>query len=101
MWLNKYLTGTLTNFNKISDDIAQANIKQTLDNASKAVADLQTTIARINQGQGSLGMMLTDNKVYTNLSDATNNLNKLLIDLKANPKRYVHFSVFGGKDKAK
>ena len=95
---NKSLTGTMANFNKISDDIAKSNIKQTLDNASKAVADLQATIAKMNSKDGSIGLMLNDKTVYNNLSDATNNLNKLLIDLKANPKRYVHFSVFGGKD---
>lgn len=98
---NKYLTGTLQNFNKISDDIAKSNIKETLDNANKAMADLQATIAKINSTQGSLGMMLNDKTVYNNLSNATNSLNQLLIDLKANPKRYVHFSVFGGKDKTK
>lgn len=94
---NAYLTGTLANFNKISDDVAKANIKQTLDNANKAVSDLQTTITKINNGQGSMGLLLNDDKIYNNLNDASSNLNKLLIDLKANPKRYVNFSVFGGK----
>jgi phospholipid/cholesterol/gamma-HCH transport system substrate-binding protein len=96
---NKYLTGTLSNFNKISDDIAQSNIKQTLDNAGKAMADLQATIAKMNSKDGSLGLLLNDKTVYNNLSNSTNSLNELLKDLKDNPKRYVHFSVFGGKDK--
>ncbi len=94
-----YLTRTMANFNKVSDDIAAANIKQTLDNAGKAIADLQATITKINNGQGSLGLLMNDDKMYNNLKDASYNLNQLMIDLKANPKRYVHFSVFGGKDK--
>jgi len=95
-----YLTRTMANFNKVSDDIAASNIKQTLENANKAVADLQATITKVNNGQGSLGLLLNDDKMYNNLRDASANLNQLIIDLKANPKRYVHFSVFGGgKDK--
>jgi phospholipid/cholesterol/gamma-HCH transport system substrate-binding protein len=85
------------NFEKVSNDIASANIKQTLDNANKAMADLQATIAKINNGQGSLGLLMNDDKMYKNLTDASNNLNNLFIDLKAHPKRYVSFSVFGGK----
>jgi phospholipid/cholesterol/gamma-HCH transport system substrate-binding protein len=94
---NKYLTGTLANFNKISDDVARGNIKETLENANKAVADLQATIAKINAGQGSLGLLLNDDKMYNNLKDASANLNNLFIDIKAHPKNYVSFSVFGGK----
>lgn len=91
------LTGITSNFQKVSNDIAAANIKQTLDNANKAMADLQATIAAINTSQGSLGLLLHDDKMYNNLKDASANLNSLFIDLKAHPKRYVSFSVFGGK----
>jgi phospholipid/cholesterol/gamma-HCH transport system substrate-binding protein len=92
-----HLNGMTANFEKVSNDIANANIKQTLDNANKAMADLQATIAKINSGQGSLGLLMNDDKMYKNLTDASNNLNNLFIDLKAHPKRYVSFSVFGGK----
>jgi len=94
---NQYLTGTLSNFNKISDDVAKGHIKETLENANKAVADLQATITKINNGQGSLGLLLNDDKMYNNLKDASANLNNLFIDIKAHPKNYVSFSVFGGK----
>ncbi|MGY3212570.1 MlaD family protein [Mucilaginibacter sp. HD30] len=88
------------NFNRFSTDMANGNIKQTLDNANKAMADLQATTARINSNKGSLGLLLNDDQLYRNLQGASNNLDALFIDLKANPKRYVHFSVFGGgKDK--
>jgi len=94
-----YLTKTMGNFNKVSDDIAASNVKQTLDNVNKAIADLQATIAKVNNGQGSLGKLMTDDEMYNHLRDASADLDKLLIDLKTNPKRYVHFSVFGGKGK--
>jgi phospholipid/cholesterol/gamma-HCH transport system substrate-binding protein len=96
-----HLTNIATNFEKTSNDIANANIKQTLDNANKAVADLQATISKINTSQGSLGLLMNDDKLYKNLQDASNNMNLLFLDLKANPKRYVHFSVFGGGNKDK
>ena len=92
-----HINGMTANFEKVSNDIANANIKQTLDNANKAMADLQATIAKINSGQGSLGLLMNDDKMYKNLTDASSNLNNLFIDLKAHPKRYVSFSVFGGK----
>jgi phospholipid/cholesterol/gamma-HCH transport system substrate-binding protein len=92
-----HLTGISSNFEKVSNDIAAANIKQTLDNANKAMADLQQTISSINSSKGSLGLLLNDDKMYNNLRDASSNLNNLFIDLKAHPKRYVSFSVFGGK----
>lgn len=85
------------NFKQVSDDIAAGNIKQTLDNANKAVADLQAVMAKVNTNKGTLGLLLNDDQMYKNLTDASNNLNNLFIDLKAHPKRYVSFSVFGGK----
>ncbi len=94
---NEQITGILTNFNQLSDEMAKANFKQTMENANKAVSELQTAINKVNQGNGSLALLLNDDKLYNNLNNASNNLDKLMIDLKANPKRYVSFSVFGGK----
>eukprot|EP01037_Dinobryon_pediforme_P007156 gene7156-7224_t len=92
-----HLTGITTNFERVSNDVANANIKQTLDNANKAMADLQDVINKINTNKGTLGLLMNDDKMYNNLKDASANLNELFIDLKAHPKRYVSFSVFGGK----
>lgn len=93
------LNNVTANFQKFSGDLANGNIKQTLANANKAVADLQATIANINSNKGSLGLLLNDDKLYKNLQETSYNMNELFIDLKANPKRYVHFSVFGGGNK--
>lgn len=93
------LNNVTNNFQKFSGDLANGHISQTLDNANKAVAELQQTLAAINANKGSLGLLLNDDKLYKNLQTASDNLNLLFIDLKANPKRYVHFSVFGGGNK--
>jgi len=91
------VNGITQNFEKVSNDIASSNIKQTLDNANKAMADLQATISKINANNGSLGLLLNDAKLYNNLQNASKNLDSLFIDIKAHPKRYVSISVFGGK----
>lgn len=93
------LNNVTNNFKKFSGDLADGHISQTLDNANKAVADLQQTLANVNSNKGSLGLLLHNDSLYRNLQAASDNLNLLFIDLKANPKRYVHFSVFGGGNK--
>ncbi len=95
---SEHINTITANFDKVSNDIAAANIKQTLDNANKAVAALQETISKINTNNGTLGLLMNDPAVYNNLKNATNHLDSLFIDLKAHPKRYVSFSVFGKKD---
>jgi len=98
---NQKISAILDNVHSITDQVAAANFKQTIDNANKAVADLQSIVGKINKGEGSLGMLVNDAKLYDNLNNASKNLDNLMIDLKANPKRYVHFSVFGGGNKDK
>jgi phospholipid/cholesterol/gamma-HCH transport system substrate-binding protein len=63
------------------------------------VADLQAILNKVNSGNGTLSQLINDEKMYNNLNNAAENLDKLMIDLKVNPKRYVNFSVFGGKNK--
>ncbi len=94
---NQQITNIITNFNTMSDQLAKANFKQTLDNVDKAVADFQAVMNKVNSGKGSAGLLLNDEQLYNNLNNAAQNLDKLMLDLRANPKRYVSFSVFGGK----
>ena len=96
---NQKISSILNNVNSITDQVAASNFKQTIDNANKAMLDLQTIVSKINEGQGTLGLLVNDTKMYENLNNASKNLDNLMIDLKANPKRYVHFSVFGGGNK--
>lgn len=94
---NEKISAIMNNLEKVSDDVARANFAQTINEANKAVADLQTIVSKINSGSGTLGQLINDERMYNNLNNAAGNLDKLMIDLKANPKRYVSFSVFGGK----
>lgn len=96
---NAKITAIISNFEKVSDDVAKANFAQTITEANKAVADLQTIVNKVNSGTGTLSQLINDEHMYNNLNNAAGNLDKLMIDLKANPKRYVSFSVFGGKKK--
>lgn len=96
---NATITHALANIDKITDDVAKSNLKQTIENTNNTIADLSLVLNKIKSGNGSLGMLINDDKLYLNLKSSSENLDKLMIDLKANPKRYVHFSLFGGKEK--
>ena len=65
--------------------------------SNSLMADLSVIVNKIKTGEGSIGLLVNDDKLYNNLKSSSANLDKLVIDLKANPKRYVHFSIFGGK----
>ncbi|WP_419800668.1 MlaD family protein [Mucilaginibacter sp.] len=102
---NDRIARIVSNFDKLSDQAAKVNIQETLTNANKAVSDLQVAINKINNGKGSLGLLLNDDKMYNNLNNAAESLDKLIVDVKENPKRYisVDFSLIqiGGKGKKK
>ncbi|MEO8885368.1 MAG: MlaD family protein [Mucilaginibacter sp.] len=88
------LTDVTSNFKRFSGDLANSDVKQTIENANKAIADLQQTISKLNSNNGTLGKLMNDDSLYRHLDYASKNLDALFIDIKAHPKRYVHFSVF-------
>lgn len=98
---NAKISNALNNFSNISDTIAKANLSSTIQNISSSFEQVKVLLDKINQGQGSLGQLATNDSLYINLQNASDNLNLLLKDLKENPKRYVSVSVFGKKDKSK
>jgi phospholipid/cholesterol/gamma-HCH transport system substrate-binding protein len=55
-------------------------------------------IENLSKGRGTAGQLMTNDSLYKNLSSSLESLNRLLVDMKANPKRYVHFSLFGKKN---
>jgi phospholipid/cholesterol/gamma-HCH transport system substrate-binding protein len=89
----------LTNFSTISDSLARSQLKSAIDHADKTLRDLSQVVARINEGQGTLGKLSKSDSLYDNLNRSAAHLDKLLKDLQDHPKRYVHFSIFGRKDK--
>ncbi len=86
-----------TNFNKFSDTLSTMNIGKITNDIESVVADFEQISTNLNNGHGTAGKLLNDDKVYDNLNRATKELEQLLQDIKLNPKRYVHFSVFGKK----
>ncbi|RZL40893.1 MAG: MCE family protein [Pedobacter sp.] len=93
------IDAVMKNLNTVTDKVAAVNFEETVNNANKAMQDLQTMVSDLKNGKGTLGALLNDRQMYDNLNNASKNLDALMIDLKANPKRYVHFSVFGGGNK--
>lgn len=90
---------TTENFAKFSDSIAQMETGQIIADLEGFTSQLNDITTRIENGEGSVGKLLKDEAVYENLEGATRQLEELLQDLKLNPKRYVHFSLFGKRDK--
>ena len=95
---NERIGNVLANLENITDQVAKADFAHTITSANKAMADFQSITDRINQGEGSIGMLLNDEQLYDNLNQASKNLEELIADMKARPGRYVHFSVFGRKN---
>jgi len=85
------------NFNKFSDTLAQVDLNGMTQKLEKVIADFEQLSTNLNEGKGTAGKFLNDDKVYNNLDRATKQMEELLQDLKLNPKRYVHFSLFGKK----
>jgi phospholipid/cholesterol/gamma-HCH transport system substrate-binding protein len=91
----------LGNVNVLSDSLAKANLKSAINDADKSLKELNILLAGINQGQGTLGKLAKNDSLYNNLNKSALDLDKLLEDLRLNPGRYVHISVFGKKEKTK
>lgn len=104
--LNKNMPGMLTHANnvlestdKITKDIATVDISATMAKVDATLANVQQLSAKLNSNDGTLGLLMRDPSLYNNLTATMRDADSLLIDLKAHPKRYVHFSIFGRKDK--
>lgn len=91
------LENTTENFSKFSDSLAQVDVTAMSRDIETAIANFEQLSQKLNSGEGTLGKLLTDETVYQNLESATRQMEQLLQDIKLNPKRYVHFSVFGKK----
>ncbi|MFT7084734.1 MAG: phospholipid/cholesterol/gamma-HCH transport system substrate-binding protein [Vicingaceae bacterium] len=96
---NKKLDETLSNLKMISDSLAGANLQQTVNNASIAMQEVAELMQKVNNGEGSLGALMNNDTLYRNLEAAAYDLDQLMLDMRLNPERYVHFSIFGRKDK--
>ncbi|WP_109852654.1 MlaD family protein [Aquimarina sp. AU58] len=87
-----------TNLNKVSDSLAQINVAKLGKDLEKVLANFEKISKDINSGRGTVGKLLKDDKLYDNLEKTSKQLELLIQDLRLNPKRYVHISVFGKKN---
>lgn len=87
------------NFKQVSGNLSKIDFANSFASLDHTLNNLQVMTDKLNSNEGSLGLLLNDKNLYINLSNTANNADKLMIDLKQNPKRYVHFSMFGGKSK--
>ena len=90
---------TIANLNSIVADIKDANLKATVARVDTAVAGVNALIADVRSAEGTVGQLLYNKSLYNHIDAAVLSADSLLTDLKAHPKRYVHFSIFGKKDK--
>ena len=98
---NGKLDSIIDNFSQISDSVAKADIAGTITKAGEAIENVATLIEKINNGEGSLGMLANDEELYKNIKESALEMDKLIEDIRVNPNRYLHFSVikFGEKKK--
>lgn len=95
----KELKPLLGKANSVMDSLRVISLSQTLARANAAVVSLQGLLADVQAGKGTAGKLLKDEAFYRNVNGTMSSLERLLADLRANPKRYVHFSLFGRKEK--
>ncbi|MGB1370258.1 MAG: MlaD family protein [Flavobacteriaceae bacterium] len=100
------ITTTLDNFSNISENLsevssnlAEADLKQTINGLQSTISNFDQLLKNIEKGEGSIGKLMKDEGLYNNLEGALGQMEALLEDMKLNPKRYVHFSLFGKKPK--
>lgn len=91
--------GVLDNTNRLTANLASLDVQGTLNKVDQTLESAHQFTEKLNSNQGSLGLLMNDTKLYDNLTSTMSHADSLVIDLKAHPKRYVHFSVFGRKDK--
>lgn len=90
------ITGDLR---KVSGDLKQIEFAELFARIDHTVNNLQIFSDKLNSNEGTIGKLMNDNALYNNINTTVNSVNDLVVDLKANPKRYVHFSLFGAREK--
>jgi len=93
------LEAIINNINNISDSVAQSNIRTLVTDAQEAVANINSLTASIERGEGSAGLLMKNDSLYSNVNKTVESLDILLKDLKANPSKYINVTVFGKKNK--
>ena len=97
--LMKKADGVLENANQLTNNLSSVDVAGTMAKVDMTLANVQKFTTDLNNNQGSLGLLMRDPQLYNNLNTTVQSADSLLVNFKAHPKRYIHFSVFGKKDK--
>lgn len=89
----------LDNTQQLTANLAAVDVASTMKQVDQTIANVQELTAKLNSKDGTLGLLMNDPSLYNNLNSTMRNADSLVIDLRQHPKRYVHFSIFGKKDK--
>ena len=90
---------TLDHTSRLTGNLASLDVQATFDQVNQTLANVQELTDKLNDQKGTLGLLINDPGLYNNMNATMRNADSLVLDLKAHPKRYVHFSVFGKKDR--
>lgn len=97
---NKKISNIINNLDSTSQSIKDANLNKTIKDIQTALSGINTTLQKLNSGNGTAAKIINDPSVYTELKNTINSVNTLVDDIKVHPKRYINVSVFGKKDKS-
>ncbi|HSI91560.1 MAG TPA: MlaD family protein [Adhaeribacter sp.] len=87
------------NLNSITDSLKKVEVNEMIRNMNTTVEEAQIAVKKFNENTGTLGKLMNNDSLYNNLNATAESMDALMVDFKKNPKRYVHFSVFGGNTK--
>lgn len=99
MDLDRQIKPILANTTSLTDSLSKLELGSTVSQLNTTISGLQSLLSDVNKGKGTLGKLTSNDSLYLNLDNTAASLDALLSDMKSNPKRYVHFSLFGGKKK--
>ncbi len=91
--------GVLDNTQRLTSNLASLDVQGTLDKVNETLDNAKCFTQQLNSGKGSLGLLMNDSQLYNNLNATMRDADSLVVNLREHPKRYVHFSLFGRKDK--
>ena len=91
--------GVMANADTLTHSLNMLDLASTMAKVDQTLRNVEQMTAKLNSNEGTLGLLMRDAELYNNLNSTMAHADSLMIDLKSHPKRYVHFSVFGKKDK--
>lgn len=96
--LCRNINGVMGNFNKVSTNLSGVDFRATVNQLNNTLVSIRGVTDKMNNGSGTLGLLLTNKDLYNNLNTTVGSANELVVDIKEHPKRYINVSVFGKKN---